>query len=103
MPTLRQMVDGKVVWATGTSEGATKGWDARGRKQAVGHLEEAGYKKAGGNTYEHPKKGTVRLKPEGGWLHKPSYDEGSNASDLHDYLTYGGEDELLHHRGGGAY
>jgi hypothetical protein len=31
MPTLRQIVDGNTIYAYGTSEGAKRGWDSRGR------------------------------------------------------------------------
>ena len=32
MPTLRQIVDGATMYAYGTSEGAKRAWDTRGRK-----------------------------------------------------------------------
>ena len=31
---LRDMLDGKVIWGAGTSEGAQKAWDTRGRGKA---------------------------------------------------------------------
>lgn len=45
MKSLRDIVDGRIeVAAAGTSEGAEKGWDTRGRGRAL--LQQNGFKKA---------------------------------------------------------
>jgi|SRR5882724_6924351 len=110
MANLRKIVDGHTtINASGTSEGATKGWDARGRGRAV--LEKHGFKlgqlpakvrprlskrtfTSRQNVYQHtdPQMGKVRLHPDGSWEHHVIGEDGpietgSGAEDLHDHLS----------------
>lgn len=105
MPTLRQIVDGKVIVASGTSEGAIKGWDERGRNHAKEKLSEHGWKpkqlKYTGTANEHGtfysrdqfRKGQKIELGRNGWSHSRTefgigkdIARGSNVESLSDHL-----------------